>query len=349
MGHLDTIRSLGLYFMFETKIGIDLGTANTLVFVPKKGIIINEPTVVAISLEENKVLAVGQEAKEMLGRTPETIVASRPMKDGVIADYRVTEAMLRYFINKALGNIRFFRPEVMISVPGGITSTERRAVIDAAIAAGAKQAYVIKETVAAAIGAGIPIASASGNLIIDIGGGTTDVAVLSLGGIVNSTSVRVAGNRLDQAIIDFVRRRHNIAIGDRTAEDIKVTIGGAVRMPEEELMEVKGRDMITGLPKTVTVSTNEAVDAIQEELREIVKAVKTVLQETPPELASDIIDKGMVMTGGTALLKNLNHYISQSVGVPCFVAEESLLCVAKGTGVALDNLDSYKKSILSTK
>lgn len=338
-----------IYFMFQTKIGIDLGTANTLVYVPKKGIIINEPTVVAISLDDNKVLAVGQEAKEMLGRTPETIVASRPMKDGVIADYRVTEAMLRYFINKALGNIRFFRPEVMISVPGGITSTERRAVVDAAQAAGAKAAYVIKETVAAAIGAGIPIASASGNLIIDIGGGTTDVAVLSLGGIVNSTSVRVAGNRLDSAIIDYVRKKHSIAIGDRTSEEIKITIGSAMPVSEEELMEVKGRDMVSGLPKTVTLATNEVVKAIEDELKEIVKAVKTVLQETPPELASDIIDKGMVMTGGTALLRNLDHYISAAVGVPCFVAEEPLLCVAKGTGVALDNLDSYKKSILSVR
>lgn len=335
--------------MFQTKIGIDLGTANTLVHVPKKGIVINEPTVVAISLEDNRVLAVGQEAKDMLGRTPETIVAHRPMRDGVIADYRVTEAMLRYFINKALGNVRFFRPEVMISVPGGITSTERRAVVEAAQAAGAKSAYVIKETVAAAIGAGIPIASASGNLIIDIGGGTTDVAVLSLGGIVTSTSVRVAGNKLDQAIIDFVRKRHGLAVGDRTAEEIKINIGSATIMPEEEIMEIKGRDMVSGLPKTVTISTNEVVEAMQEELKEIVKAVKHVLQETPPELASDIIDKGMVMTGGTAQLRNLGHYISQSVGVPCYMAEEPLLCVAKGTGIALDHLDSYKKSILSIK
>jgi rod shape-determining protein MreB len=335
--------------MFQAKIGIDLGTANTLVHLPKKGIVINEPTVVAISLEDNRILAVGQEAKEMLGRTPETIVANRPMKDGVIADYRVTEAMLRYFINKALGRVRFFRPEVMISVPGGITSTERRAVIEAAQAAGAKSAFVIKETVAAAIGAGIPISSASGNLIIDMGGGTTDVAVLSLGGIVNSTSVRVAGNRLDQAIVDFVRKKHSLAIGDRTAEEIKITIGSAMLLSEEEVMEVKGRDMISGLPKTVTVSTNEVVEAISEELKEIVKAIKTVLQDTPPELASDIIDKGMIMTGGTAQLRNLDHYISHEVGVPCYVAEDPLLCVARGTGVALDNLDSYKKSILSIK
>lgn len=335
--------------MLDTKIGIDLGTANTLVYMPKRGIIINEPTVVAVSLGDNRVLAVGQEAKEMLGRTPETIVASRPMKDGVIADYRVTEAMLRYFINKALGKVRFFRPEVMVSVPGGITSTERRAVVDAAVAAGAKSAYVIKETVAAAIGAGIPIAEAKGNLVIDIGGGTTDVAVLSLGGIVNSTSVRTAGNKLDQAIIDYVRRKHGLAVGERTAEEIKITIGSAVAVNEEEQMEVKGRDMISGLPKPVTVTTNQIVEAISDELQEIVRAVKTVLQDTPPELASDIIDKGMVITGGTALLKNLDHYIARSVGVPCYVAEEPLLCVARGTGVALDNLDSYKKSILGVK
>ncbi len=335
--------------MFENKIGIDLGTANTLVFLPKKGIIINEPTVVAISIEDNKVLAVGQEAKEMLGRTPETIVASRPMKDGVIADYRVTEAMLRYFINKALGRVRFFRPEVMISVPGGITSTERRAVIDAGVSAGARSAYVIKETVAAAIGAGIPIGEARGNLIIDIGGGTTDVAVLSLGGIVNSTSARVAGNQIDASIVEYIRKKHGLAIGDRTAEEIKITIGSALPVSEEEVMEVKGRDNLTGLPKTVSVSTNEITQAIQEDLKNIARAVKVVLQETPPELASDVIDRGMIMTGGTSLLRNLDQYISQSVGVPCFLADEPLLCVAKGTGLALDNLDSYKKSILSSK
>ncbi len=335
--------------MFQSKIGIDLGTANTLVHVPKKGVVINEPTVVAISVDDNKVLAVGQEAKDMLGRTPETIVASRPMKDGVIADYRVTEAMLRYFINKALGNVRFFRPEVLISVPGGITSTERRAVIDAARAAGAKNAYVIKETVAAAIGAGIPIASASGNLVIDMGGGTTDVAVLSLGGIVTSTSARVAGNKLDQAIIEYVRKKHGLVVGDRTAEEIKITIGSAVQLNEEEVMEIRGRDMISGLPKTVTITTNETVAAIQEELREIIRAIKVVLQETPPELASDIIDKGMVMTGGTAQLRNLGQYVTEQLNVPCYLAEEPLLCVAKGTGIALEHLDSYKKSILSIK
>ncbi|OGE81423.1 MAG: rod shape-determining protein [Candidatus Doudnabacteria bacterium RIFCSPHIGHO2_01_FULL_46_24] len=335
--------------MFLKRIGIDLGTANTLVFVPKKGIIINEPTVVAISTVDNKVLAVGAEAKEMLGRTPDTIVAHRPMKDGVIADYRVTEAMLRYFINKAAGNIRFFRPEVMISVPGGITSTERRAVVDAATAAGAKAAYVIKETVAAAIGAGIDISTPSGNMIIDIGGGTTDVAVLSLGGIVTQTSVRVAGNKLDQAIAEYIRRKYGLAVGDRTAEEIKIKIGSALPVDKETTIEIRGRDLIQGLPKTVQVSTNEVVESIQEELREIIKAVRTVLQETPPELAADIIDKGMVLTGGTALLRNIERLIGQSTGVPAYVADDAILCVAKGTGVALENLESYKRSILASK
>jgi len=336
-------------FMFLQKIGIDLGTANTLVFVPKKGIIINEPTVVAISVVDNKIMAVGAAAKEMLGRTPDSIVAHRPMKDGVIADYRVTEAMLRYFINKAAGNIRFFRPEVMISVPGGITSTERRAVIDAAQAAGAKAAYVIKETIAAAIGAGIDIAAPSGNMVIDIGGGTTDVAILSLGGIVTQTSVRVAGNKIDQAIAEFIKRRHGLAVGDRTAEEIKIKIGSALPVEKELTMDIRGRDMVQGLPKTIQVSTNQVVEAIQEELREIIKAIKSVLQETPPELAADIIDKGMVLTGGTALLRNFDKLIGQSTGVPAYVADDAILCVVKGTGVALDNLESYKKSILASK
>lgn len=335
--------------MFTKHIGIDLGTANVLVYVPKKGIIINEPTVVAISAVDNRVMAVGQEAKEMLGRTPDTIVAHRPMKDGVIADYRVTEAMLRYFINKATGNVRFFRPEVMISVPGGITSTERRAVIDAAMAAGARSAYVIKETVAAAIGAGIDIATPAGNMIIDIGGGTTDVAILSLGGIVTQTSVRVAGNKIDQAIAEYVRRKHGLAVGDRTAEEIKIKIGSALPVEKELTLEIRGRDLVQGLPKTISVSTNEIVEAIQDELSEIIKAVRVVLQDTPPELAADIIDKGMVLTGGTALLKNLDKLIGQSTGVPAYVAEDAILCVAKGTGIALDNLESYKKSILAIK
>ncbi|MBX4205283.1 MAG: rod shape-determining protein [Candidatus Doudnabacteria bacterium] len=335
--------------MFTSRIGIDLGTANTLVYVPKRGIIINEPTVVAISVGDNRILAVGAEAKEMIGRTPDSIIAHRPMKDGVIADYRVTEAMLRYFINKATGSVRFFRPEVMISVPGGITSTERRAVIDAATAAGAKNAYVIKETVAAAIGAGIDIGAPAGNMIIDIGGGTTDAAVLSLGGIVTQTSVRVAGNRLDAAIAEYIRRKHGLSVGDRTAEEIKIKIGSAIPVEKETALEIRGRDLVHGLPKTIQVKTNEIVEAISEELKEIIKAVRSVLQETPPELAADIIDKGMVLTGGSSLLRNLDKYMGQSTGVPAYVAEDALLCVAKGTGVALDNLESYKKSILAQK
>ena len=335
--------------LFIKKIGIDLGKAKTLVFVPGKGIVINEPTVVAIGVDDNVVLAVGAEAKEMLGRTPDTIIAHRPMKDGVIADYRVTKSMLKYFITKAIGNVWLFRPEVMISVPGGITSTEKRAVIDAAESAGAKAAFVIKETVAAAIGAGIDISTPSGNMIIDIGGGTTDVAVLSLGGIVTSTSVRIAGNKMDAAIAEYIRKKHGLAIGDRTSEDIKKEIGSALPLEDEMEMEIRGRDLVQGLPKTITVRTNEVVEAIQEPLREIIQAVRAVLQETPPELAADVIDKGMILTGGGANLRNLDRLVSQATGVPCYVADQPELCVAKGTGVALENLESYKRSILATK
>ena len=335
--------------MLVKKIGIDLGTANTLVYVPKKGIVINEPTVVAVDTVENKILAVGQEAKDMVGRTPDTIIAHKPMRDGVIADYRITEAMLRYFINKALGGMRLFRPEVLISVPGGITSTERRAVVDAARAAGARTAYVVKETVAAAIGAGIQIDAPSGHLLIDIGGGTTDVAVLSLGGVVSSTSVRVAGNRLDAAIVDYIRRTHGLAVGERVAENVKILIGSAVPVENEQLAEIKGRDLVTGLPATIKISTNEVASAIQEELREIIKAIKSVLRETPPDLAADVMDKGMILTGGGALLANLPQLISSAINVPCYIADDSMLCVAKGTGAILDHLDHYKRSLLAAK
>lgn len=335
--------------MFVKKIGIDLGTANTLVYIPKRGIIINEPSVVAISIADKKVLAVGEEAKEMLGRTPDTITASRPLRDGVIADYRTTESMLRYFINKALGGVHFFRPEVMVSVPAGITSTERRAVIDATLQAGAKAAFIIKEPIAAAIGANIPIGSASGHMIIDLGGGTSEIAVISLGGIVASTSVRIGGNRLDAAITDYIRRKYGLAIGDRSAEELKISIGSALTMEDRISMDIRGRDMITGLPKTITVTSDDVTEAIQDELASIVQAVKSVLQETPPELAADVIDKGMVLSGGTALLRNLDQLLAQTTGVPAYVADEALLCVARGTGIALENLESYKRSILYTK
>jgi len=335
--------------MFIKKIGIDLGTANTLVYIPKKGIVISEPSVVAISITDKKVLAVGNEAKEMLGRTPDTIVASKPLKDGVIADYKTTESMLRYFINKALGGVRLFRPEVLVAVPGGITSTEKRAVIDATVNAGAKVAYIIPEPIAAAIGANIPIGSPSGHMIVDIGGGTSEVAVLSLGGIVAKTSARSAGNRLDAAITEYIRKKYNLIIGERTAEELKIEIGSALPMAEKLTMDIRGRDMISGLPRTISVSSDDVTEAIQEELRILIMAVKGVLQDTPPELSADVIDKGMVVTGGGALLRNLDKLLTRATGVPAYVADESLLCVAKGTGIALDNLESYKRSILPSK
>lgn len=335
--------------MFTKKVGIDLGTANTLVYVPTKGIIINEPSVVAISLDDHSILAVGNEAKVMLGRTPDTIVAARPLRDGVIADYHITETMLRYFISKAVGSVRFFRPEVMVAVPAGITSTERRAVIEATMHAGAKATYIIKEPVAAAIGAGIPIAESSGNMIIDIGGGTTEVAVISLGGIVACHSVRVAGNKLDAAVAEYIKKKHNLAIGEQTAEDIKIKIGTAIPIEKEEKMEICGRDTIRGLPKTIEITSNEVREAIQEELRGIIRAIKLVLQDTPPELSADVMNKGIIMTGGGSLLRRLDKLISQAIGVPCYVADDPLFCVVKGTSIALDNLDLYKRSILSTR
>ncbi len=334
--------------MFSKKIGIDLGTTTVLVFIPKKGIVLNEPSVVAVSLSDKRVLAVGKEAKEMLGRTPDTIVARRPLKDGVIADYRTTEAMLRYFINKAVGNIRLFRPEVMVAVPGGITSTERRAVIDATISAGARAAYIIKEPVVAAIGADIPIGSASGHMIIDIGGGTSEIAVISLGGIVSSASVRVGGNKIDLAIQEHIRRKYGLAVGERTSEDIKIRIGSALYLEEKMEMQAKGRDMITGLPRIVNVTSDDVTDAIQHELQGIIDAVKDVLHNTPPELSADVMEKGMMLSGGTAQLRNLDKLLAEATGVPAFIANNPQLCVAKGTGIALENLESYKKSIFSS-
>jgi len=334
--------------MFAKKVGIDLGTTTVLVYVPKKGIILNEPSVVAVSLADKRVLAVGKEAKEMLGRTPDTIVARRPLKDGVIADYRTTEAMLRYFLNKALGGMRFFRPEVMVAVPGGITSTERRAVIDATISAGARAAYIIKEPVVAAIGADIPIGSASGHMIIDIGGGTSEIAVISLGGVVSSSSVRIGGNKLDLAIQEHVRRKYGLAVGERTAEDIKIRIGSALYLEHKLEMQVKGRDMISGLPRVITVTSDDVTDAVQHELQGIVEAIKEVLHNTPPELSADVMEKGMVLSGGSSQLRNLDRLFSDATGVPAFVADDPQLCVAKGTGIALENLDSYKRSIFTS-
>lgn len=336
-------------FMWIKKVAIDLGTTNILVHVPKRGIVVNEPSVVAISKDDRKVLAVGAEAKEMIGRTPDTIIAERPLKDGVIANYHTTEAMLRYFINKALGGVRLFRPEVMIAVPAGITSTERRAVIDAAMAAGARAAYIIKEPIVAAIGADIPIGSASGHMVIDVGGGTAEIAVISLGGIVSCGSVRIGGNKFDASLAEHVRRKYGLAIGEQTAEAIKINVGSAMYMDKPLSMDVKGRDMISGLPRTISVKSDDVTEALQHDLEGLVDAVKEVLHQTPPELSADVMDKGIIMTGGSSLLRNLDELFAQALGVACYVADEPLLCVAKGTGIALENLESYKRSILATK
>ncbi|MCX6737437.1 MAG: rod shape-determining protein [Candidatus Parcubacteria bacterium] len=333
--------------MIIRKLGIDLGTANTLVFVPKKGIVINEPSVVAISVDDNRVVAIGAEAREMLGRTPEIIRTYKPLKDGVIADYRVTKAMLRYFINKAMGNWHIFQPDVMISVPVGITSTEKRAVIDAAREAGAREAYVVKEPILAALGANIPINSAAGNMIVNIGGGTTEVAVIALGGIVASASVRVAGNKTDDAIVEYIRKKYNMAIGERTAEEVKMKIGTALPMREKSELEIRGLDLTEGLPRNLTLAANEIAEAINGPMKEIIQAVKNVLSETPPELAADVMDRGMIVAGGGALLRNVDELLRKATGVNAYIAEEPLFCVAKGTGVVLDNLEVYKKSIIT--
>ncbi len=329
------------------KIGIDLGTANILVYVKGKGVVLNEPSVVAISDDDNRLVAVGEEAREMIGRTPGNVRAIRPMRDGVIADYLITEAMLRYVINK-VARVRLFKPDVMISVPSGVTSVEKRAVRDAALKAGAKDAFLIEEPLAAAIGANVPIAGPSGNLIIDIGGGTSEIAVIALGGIVVSNSVRVGGNRFDEAIASYIRRKYNLMVGDRTAEEVKIKIGSALPDKEVGSIEVKGRDMIAGLPRTIPITSLEITEAIEQPLQQIVTAVRNVLEQTPPELSSDIIDKGMVMSGGGSLLRNLDTLLTQVTGIPCHVAENALNCVAVGTGMALEHINLYRKSLVSS-
>lgn len=333
---------------FTPKVGIDLGTTNVLVYVPGEGIVLNEPSVVAVS-DDSEVLAVGMEAKNMIGRTPDSIRAYRPMKDGVIADYRVTEAMLRYFLRKALPKFNVLKPEVMVSVPAGVTSTEKRAVVEAAMKAGARNAYVVKEPILAAIGAGVPIYEPQGHMIVDVGGGTIDVAVISLGGIVAANSVKCAGNRIDAAIIDYIKKTRNLSIGEKTAEEVKITIGSALPLEEELTMDIKGRDLLSGLPRTTEVKTNEIVRAISRELREMVKAVKDVFQETPPELAADIIDDGIIMTGGTSQLRNFPELIKRRTGVKAVLADQALFCVAKGTGVALEHLDTYKRTVMTKR
>ena len=335
--------------LFLQRLAIDLGTTNVLVYVPKQGIVINEPAVVAVEAGTNRVMAIGQEARAMLGRTPDSILAVHPLKDGVIANYRVTQAMLRYYVNRLGGRIRLVRPEIMITAPAGVTSTERRAVIDACIAAGAKAAYIIKEPVAAALGAGIPIAAASGHMIIDIGGGTSEVAVISLGDIVAASSVRVAGNKIDEAIASYIRKKYSLTIGEQTAEDVKIKIGAALKLKKELTMEVSGSNAVSGLPESVIVSSNDVVIAVKEPIGEIIATVREVLQKTPPELASDVMDKGIVLTGGGSLLRRIDDLFTKVTGVPCQLAEEPMLCVAKGAGIAVEHLDAYKRSVLWAK
>lgn len=334
-------------FNFSKRIGIDLGTANSLVYVVGQGIVMNEPSVVAVSTIDNRVLAVGNEAKEMLGRTPDTITATKPLRDGVIADYVITEAMLRYFIDTICGSSRVFKPEVMICVPAGVTQVERRAVMDATLSAGAKVAYLIDEPLAAAIGSNIPIANPSGNMIVDIGGGTTEAAVICLGGVVVHNSVRVGGNKIDEAIAAYVRKKYGLIIGDQQSEQVKIQIGTALlpKTSENRKMEVRGRDGVSGMPRTIILTSEEVVIAVEDTLRKIINGVKAVLEQTPPELASDIIDKGIVMSGGTSLLNNLDKYMTEATGVPCHIAENPKLSVVIGTGLALENLDLYKRSV----
>lgn len=331
------------------RIGVDLGTNNILVYVPEKGIVIDEPAVAALDAADNKIVAYGEEARKMLGKTPDSIIAARPLKDGVIASFKITEAMLRYFINRVSGRLRLFRPDIMVAVPVGATSTERRAVIDACIAAGAKNAYLIKEPIAAALGAGVPIAAPEGHLIIDIGGGTTEVAVISLGDVVAAASTRVGGNKFDIAIANYIRKKYSLVIGEQTAEVVKMKVGTVLPMKKELQMELSGSNFVTGLPESVLVYSSDVMNAVQEELQEIIATVKTVLQKTPPELASDIMDKGMIMTGGGSMIRNLDGLLTKVTGVPCQLAEDPRLCVAKGTGIAVEHLDEFLRSVLWAK
>ncbi len=331
--------------LMSRRIGIDLGTANVLVYLGGRGVVLNEPSVVAISTVSGRVKAVGKIAADMIGRHPETIEVIRPMQNGVIADYVVTEAMLKHFIGRAAGRFNLFKPTVMICIPAGVTSVERRAVKDAAMQAGAQEVFLIREPLAAAIGARVPVSDPNGSLIIDIGGGTTEVAVIALNGIVESNSIRIGGNKCDEYIMNYIKRKYNLLIGDRTAEDLKIKIGAALPCEEEMSMDVRGRDQVAGMPRTITVHTNEIVEALAEPLEAIVGAVRTVLERTPPELASDIIDRGMIMTGGGSLLRHIDELMTQITGIPCYVADQPLQCVAVGTGIALEKLDLLRDSL----
>ena len=330
-------------FGFGQDIGIDLGTATVLVYVRGKGIVLREPSVVAIDKNSNKLMAVGEEARRMLGRTPGNIVAIRPLRDGVISDYDVTERMLKYFINKVCGR-RIFKPRIIVCVPSGVTEVEKKAVVDAAEQAGARKVHLIEEPIAAAIGAGLDIAKAQGSMVVDIGGGTTDIAVISLGGTVVSTSIKIAGDKFDEAIVRYMRKKHNIMIGERTAEELKINIGCVYPRVQEITLDIRGRNLVSGLPKTITVSSNEMLEALEEPAAAVVEAVHSVLERTPPELASDISDKGIVMTGGGSMIYGLDNLINKKTGIDVYLAEDAVSCVAMGTGKALDNMEVIERS-----
>ncbi|NLU52853.1 MAG: rod shape-determining protein [Clostridiaceae bacterium] len=335
--------------LFTKEIGIDLGTANTLVYVKGKGIILREPSVVAVNNHTGQVMAVGLEAKEMIGRTPGYITAIRPLKDGVIADFEITQSMLKYFIRKAIGNNPMARPRVIICVPSGVTEVEKRAVVDSALSAGAKEAYLIEEPMASAIGAGLPVEEPSGSMVVDIGGGTSEVAVISLGGIVVSRSLRIAGDEFDDAIIHYIKKEYNLMVGERTAEDIKIKIGSACPMEAEETYNISGRDLVTGLPKELSISSMEIREALKEPVNAVIDSIKLTLEKTPPELAADIMERGIMLTGGGALLKGLDRLISEETGIPVFIAEHPLDCVVLGTGKVIEDLDSLRNVLLSSR
>ncbi len=332
-----------IYDYFSRDMGVDLGTANTLVYVKGRGIVLQEPSVVALDREAGTVLAVGEDAKKMIGRTPGNIVAIRPMKDGVIADFDVTQTMLRYFLGKAHSRRALLRPRVVIAVPSGVTEVEKRAVIDATLQAGAREAHTIEEPMAAAIGAGLPVQEPTGNMIVDIGGGTTEVAIISLGGIVTSRSIRIAGDEMDEAIVNYVKRTYNLLIGERTAEEVKIHLGNAVPLDKKENMEIRGRDLVTGLPRTLAITAEEIQTALQEPITAILEAIKVTLERTPPELAADIMDRGIVMSGGGSMLRNLDILVAKETGMPVHLTEEPLLGVVRGTGKVLEELDTLKR------
>lgn len=338
----------GFFNKFSHDMGIDLGTANTLVHVKGKGIIICEPSVVAVDKANNEVLAIGAEAKQMIGRTPGHIIAIRPMKDGVIADFDITQSMLKFFIKKAIGKNSLVRPRIVVGVPSGVTEVEKRAVIDATVQAGAREAYLIEEPMAAAIGAGLPVQEATGSMVVDIGGGTCEVAVISLGGIVVSKSIRTGGDAMDDAIVRYIRKTFSLLIGERTAEEVKINIGTAMPLENPEEMDIRGRDLVSGLPKNITINSNQVCEALNEPVTNILDAVRNILERTPPELAADIMDRGVVMTGGSSLLRNLDRIMSRDTGMPVYVSDDALSCVALGTGLAVENVDVYKKGFMAS-